>query len=258
MTRESLRWVTRSVAGLAGLALLVATCWEGLRLSGVVDRSLLPSSWSIASELITVGTTGRFWEDLIATLFRALAGLSLAVTVGVPVGFLVGASPAMRFLGLPTIDFFRSIPVTTLYPVVVLTLGIGNLGKVGMVFLACVFVLALHAATAVDQLSQVRHHTAALFGANGLWITTNIILLEALPNLLTGTRVGVGLALIVSTLTEMFMGAGEGMGQTLMEAYSVYDLGKMYAYITALGILGFILNQLLQGAEARAHSWKAD
>lgn len=78
---------------------------------------------------------------------------------------------------------------------------------------------------------------------------------EALPNILTGLRVAVGLALIVATLTEMFMGAERGMGQTLMEAYSIYNLPVMYAYIVALGLVGFSLNRICVRFEERTGRW---
>ena len=88
-----------------------------------------------------------------------------------------------------------------------------------------------------------------------VWLLTSISFFEAVPSLMTGLRVGVGLALIISTLTEMFMGAGSGMGQTLMEAYSIYDLPRMYAYILTLGLTGFLLNRICVVLEVWSGRW---
>lgn len=234
---------------------LLGVLWECLRQAGLFERELLPSSVQIARALLLLVEGQRFWIDLASTLYRAFGGLALSFLVGMPTGLLLASTGTMRFLGLPLVDFLRSIPVTTLYPVFVLTLGIGDRGKFGMIFLGCVVIIILHSAAGFEQRSRVRDQVARLYGASRLQLAFRVNLFEALPSVLTGLRVAVGLALIISTLTEMFMGATRGMGQTLMESYSIYNLPVMYAYIAALGLTGFLLNRVCIALEERSSKW---
>lgn len=256
MPRRS--WLTETRRGLvdfAALLIVLAIVWEAIRRLGSFDRRLLPSSWEIATAVVQELAGQRLWVDLGMTLFRALGGLVLAALVAIPSGLAVGSGRASRRIGLPLIDFLRSVPVTSLYPVFVLTLGIGDRGKIGMVFLSSALVIALAAASAFDRRSLVRHQVARLYGASRAQLLFHVSLFEALPSILTGLRIATGLAMIVSTLTEMFMGADRGMGQSLMEAYSIYNLPVMYAYILSLGTVGFGLNRLCAAAEDQTHRW---
>ena len=256
--KTSRDYVAERAAPAARLGLLlglVAVLWEIVRYAGLFDPQLLPGSAAIADALLQQVPTRRFWADVSSTLYRALGGLTLAFVLGVPTGLLIGSTRLLRPLGLPLVDFLRSIPVTTLYPVFVLTLGIGDRGKIGMVFLGCVLIIVLHSAAGFERRSRVRYQVARLYGASRLQLLFRVSVFEALPSVLTGVRVAVGLALIISTLTEMFMGADRGMGQSLMEAYSVYNLPVMYAYIGALGIIGFVLNRVCASFETRANLW---
>lgn len=238
------------------LILLIATIWEGVRFSGIFESELLPSSILVGTALLERIQHQRFWEDVCSTVYRAIGGLLIAILVGVPGGLIIGANRLIRPVGIPLVDFLRSIPVTTLYPVFVLTLGIGDKGKIGMVFLGCVLIMLLHSAAGFEQRSQIRHQVSRLYGASPFQLLFLVSLFEALPSILTGVRVAVGFALIISTLTEMFMGADRGMGQSLMEAYSVYNLPVMYAYIGCLGLGGFLLNRLCVIFEKRANQWR--
>lgn len=231
--------------------------WETIRYWGIFERSLIPSSEAIFLAFLRLLTKGNFWKDIGATLFRSMSGLTLALLAGLPLGLLIGSNKFMKPIGIPLIDFLRSIPVTTLYPVFVLTLGIGDRGKIGMIFLGCVLIFLLHAAAGFEQRSKIRHQISKLYGASPAYLLFKVSFFEAIPTIMTGLRVAVGLSLIISTLTEMFMGATRGIGQSIMEAYSVYNLATMYAYIFSVGIIGFIINRLCVICENYTNKWKA-
>lgn len=141
---------------------VLAILWEIVRYSGLFDRQLLPPALHVVRALVTKLTEEQFWTDVLQTLIRALGGLTLAFLIGAPLGLLFSATGVFRFLGLTLVDFLRSIPVTTLYPVFVLTLGIGDRGKIGMIFLGCVTVVILHSAAGFERRSRVRYQVARL------------------------------------------------------------------------------------------------
>jgi len=223
---------------------------------GFFNKELLPSSIEIGKSFLSLIISKDFWNDLSASMYRTFYGLLIACLIGIPLGFIIGSNKYLKPLGSPLIDFLRSIPVTSLYPVFVLTLGIDNKGKIGMIFLGCVLVILLHTITGFDNRSRHRHLICKLYGAPKYFIFFRIILFETLPNIITGIRVAIGYALIITTLTEMFMGAANGIGQSLMESYSIYNLSKMYAYIFILGLIGYVLNQLIAIIERNTLAWK--
>jgi ABC-type nitrate/sulfonate/bicarbonate transport system permease component len=235
---------------------VVIVFWECLRNFGFFKKELLPNSVDIGQSIWKLFASFDFWQDFSASMYRTFYGLFVAVIVGIPLGFLIGSNRYIKPIGTPMIDFLRSIPVTSLYPVFVLTLGIDNKGKIGMIFLGCVLVIMLHTITGFDNRSRHRHLISKLYGATKYFIFFKIILFETLPNIITGIRVAIGYALIITTLTEMFMGAANGIGQSLMESYSIYNLSKMYAYIFILGLIGYGLNQLIASIERNTLEWK--
>lgn len=255
--REALPKLDKLILKPILLILVLIALWEIVRYSGFFEKDLLPTSYAIVQAFFERIGTGRFWQDIWSTLYRALSGLLIATVIGVPFGLIIGSNAMLKPIGLPLVDFLRSIPVTSLYPVFVLTLGIADAGKIGMVFLGSVLIILLHSATGFEQRSKIRHQVSRLYGASTLQLLFRVSLFEALPSILTGIRVAIGFALIISTLTEMFMGADRGMGQSLMEAYSVYNLPVMYAYIGSMGILGYLFNRICIFAEYKANLWKA-
>lgn len=238
------------------LATLLITIWESVRLLGAFKKELLPSSIDILSSLIKLLKTTEFWLDLGSSLKRVFIGLFIACVIGIPIGILISSNKYIKLLIEPAIDFLRSIPITSLYPVFVLTLGINNEGKIGMIFLGCILIIMLHTIIGFENKSKQRHLISKLYGASKLYIFFQIIIPEILPNIATGIRVSIGYALIISTLTEMFMGSTNGIGQSLMESYSVYDLSKMYGYIIILGCLGYFLNSFVSKYENKISEWK--
>jgi len=230
--------------------------WESIRYFGDFKRELLPSSKEIIFSLFKILGTNKFWIDLLSSLERIFVGLFLSCIIGIPLGFFVSSNKYVKIVVEPTIDFLRSIPITALYPVFVLTLGINNQGKIGMIFLGCVLIIMLHTIIGFENKNKQRHLIGKLYGASNSFIFFKIIIPEALPNIATGVRVAIGYALIISTLTEMFMGAANGIGQSLMESYSIYNLSNMYAYIVILGCLGYLLNRIVFKFENRISEWK--
>jgi ABC-type nitrate/sulfonate/bicarbonate transport system permease component len=244
---------TRSAIGTA--AIIVAT-WEVLRTFGPGMSGLLPSAGAIGRAAWSLAFQAEFVSAAGATLLRSGAGLGLSILLAIPIGLLLGASRSVREIFAPVFDALRSVPVTSMYPAVVVILGIGERAKIGMVTLGCVPILVLHFAAAIAARSQIRHSVARLFGASSVALVRDVDIYESAHDVLTGLRVAVGYAFIVTAVTELFMGADVGIGQSLMEAYSIYDLPRMFAYIFYLALTGWLLNRILVTGEAITARWR--
>lgn len=241
---------------LLALILLVGG-WESVRWYGGLNESVFPSAYHIFTSALGIVPSERFWIDVGATVGRALGGFSAAAIAGVSVGLVVGRFRPLKKVFLPFIDFFRSIPVTTLYPAFVLLLGLGDISKIAMVFFACFFIIALNAAYGIAFSSPIRTQIAQLYGATPWFLFWRVSAPEALPQIFIGLRISLSLAFIIAILVEMFMGANFGIGQRVMEFYSIYNTSGLYTYVFAAGMLGYILNRGFASIERRMLHWVA-
>ena len=185
-----------------------------------------------------------------------LAGYLLAVVFGISCGLMLGSFPLARKMFDSTIDFFRSIPVTALYPVFVLVFGIGSQSKIAMIFWASFFIICINTTYGVVQTNPIRRKMAQLYGANWFQVFSKVTFYDSLPQAMVGLRVALSYALIVSILTEMFMGSQYGIGTKITEAYNLYQIDAMFALILIMGALGYLLNIIFIKIEKRIVGWK--
>ncbi len=244
------------VPSLAAALIVGAVLWEGARLTALVPPTQLPSVLAVLRAALFEVTGPRLTGDIAATLGRSLSGLFGAVLLGVPLGLLAGASSLVGDAVLPIANFLRNIPVSALYPVVVLLLGIGDRGKIGMAFFATFLIILVHSASVSRTASPLRRQIARLYGASTWHLLRHVVLHETAPVVWAGVRVATGLALVVTVLAEMFMGAARGIGQSVMEAYSVYELARMYALLLWLGCVGSVIDGFAALVERRLAVWR--
>ena len=216
---------------------------------------LLPSPQAAFGHLAGLLGSSTFYGDVGMTLKRWLLGYALGVLAGAPIGLLMGSSERI-YLSLEfLIEFFRSLPVTALFPLYLLAFGIGDAAKIAMVFTATIFVVMINTAYGVFHSSKLRVKMAKTFGASQLQIFLRIRFFEALPGMLVGMRTALSLSLIVVVLSEMFIGTKLGLGQRVFDAYTRNDVVDLYAVVLFLGLTGYLSNRLFIGMERRLAFW---
>lgn len=247
--------IRKYVLSLTGLILLILLWWIA-SLQQKPGTYLLPAPKATFEKLIGFFSTGIVFRDLTETLSRMLGGFLLAAVLGTLTGMLLGSVAILRQMLESLMDFFRSIPVTALYPVFVLLFGIGTGSKIAMIFWACYFVISINTMYGVLQSNPIRRRMAGLYGARPFSIFTRITFFDALPYTMVGLRIGISYSLIVSILTEMFMGSQYGIGQRITESYNLYQIDALAAWIIIAGILGYLLNRLFVIIEKKSVGWK--
>lgn len=235
----------------------VALIWQSASSLKLLNPALVPTPADTLSTFFRLVLSGEIAGDAIATLARTATGYFLAAAIGMSAGILLGYYAALYRATADLLDFFRSIPVTTLYPVFVLVVGIGDVSKIAMVFWACVWIVMLNSAYGVLQTRQVRRQMAILLGASQSQVLRWIVFYDALPQTFVGLRVALSLALVVELLCEMFQGSNIGLGQRITEAYTTYAMPRLWALIIVAGAFGLLLNKLFLIAERKAIPWAA-
>jgi len=243
----------RPVFLILPLGLLIL--WAFITALKVVDPLFLPTPWAVAESLFTGFLSGQWLRDIIITTFRSLSGFALAAIVGVPLGLLIGRINWIARATQPTIDFFRSISATALFPLFLFFFGVGNQAKISIVVYACSLIILVNTAYGAFQVKKSRILCAQVMGANHWNTFWKIVIPESAPGIFAGLRIALSLSFVLIVVTEMFIGTTVGLGYQIINAQMVYRTADMYAGIVLIGIIGYTANRCLLKFENRLLHW---
>lgn len=236
--------------------LLVVGVWWLVKVTFFNGNYYLPSPPETIRRIGEFFLSGEIYQDIFETLKRFAAGFSLAVIIGVPVGFLLGYSQKGYATSEIVLDFFRSIPVTALFPLFILFYGISEATITAMVTVACFFVIVLNSAYGVLYVNKTYLTVIKTLGAKRLQIFREVIFYESLPFLFVGLRVAISFGLIVVVVSEMFIGRKYGLGARVYNAHETYLITDVYALTIIIGLIGYLFNKSLIFMESHLIHWR--
>jgi taurine transport system permease protein len=257
--------IPRSRRPSATLAFFVgsAVFWlAALRLAAaveVVPPLFLPSPAVVAARFVSVIGNGyadaTVLEHAGASLFRVLAALACAVVVAVPIGIGMGLNPIVRGIFDPIIETYRPIPPLAYLPLVVIWLGIGETAKVLLIFLAILPPIALSTAAGVRSVPAERVNAALTLGATRLQVLRHIILPNALPEILVGTRIGLSVGWSTLVAAEL-IAATRGLGFMIETAANFLVTDVVMVGIISIALIAFAMEFGMRTLERRLTPWK--
>ncbi|MGQ9823893.1 MAG: ABC transporter permease [Desulfotomaculales bacterium] len=204
-----------------------------------------------------------FWQQLPAGLgkhflvssWRVLASILLSLLLGVPLGLLLGAEKKLDLFFAPIIYLTYPLPKIAFLPVVMFLLGLGDPAKIFLIALVVFFQILVTTRDATRNVSQALILSVVSLGAGKLDIYRHVIWPAVVPEIFTALRIGLGTAIAVLFFAESFA-SSDGLGYYLMEAWSRYMYGEMFAGIIALGFLGYFLYVCLDLLDRKICAWK--
>jgi NitT/TauT family transport system permease protein len=239
---------------LIGLPLLVAgllvLAWH-LAVAASPD-TLFPGPYQVVLGLKELAENGLLHRYVISSVFRVLWGFGLAAVLGVPLGLLLGWSDLAHRALNPLIQVLRPISPIAWIPVAILWFGLTELGPIFLIFYASVFPTTVSAAAAVQNIQRTYVRAARNFGLSTFQLFRRVILPATLPQILTGLRIGLGIAWLVVVAAEMLVGDPKsgGLGYLVIDARnqgSRYDL--VVAAMVVIGLIGLGLDLLVRQLE---------
>jgi NitT/TauT family transport system permease protein len=242
------------VAPLAGALGFVALWWAATALQ-LADPVLLPSPLETMTETWAGFSKGTLWHDLLRTVGRTLQAFAVAAAIGVPLGVALGAKESVYRSVEFVVDFFRSTPASALFPLFLILFGVGEGTKIAVAAFGAALVILFNSAYGVMNARRTRVLAARVMGASEARILWDVLLWEALPQVLVGMRAGISLALVIVVVAEMFIGSADGLGQRVIVAQSLFETGLMYGVIFLAGALGYLLNLAFLLLEKRFVHW---
>ncbi|PZW44759.1 NitT/TauT family transport system permease protein [Humitalea rosea] len=246
--------LSRIWPGLVVLALLLAGLEAAVN-AGLIRRALMPAPSAIAPVLWGLLESGEVLEPLFATLRLVFAGFAIGSVLGIAVGLAMGWFPAAFRLLEPLVELLRPIPKAALVPALMLFLGIGETMKITSVSLAVLFPVLVNTLQGVRGVDRVMLDAARTHGWGPAHTLLHLVLPAALPFILAGMRISLGLALVLAVLAEMLTGQG-GLGFLILDMQRSFLIRQMYAWLVILAVVGLALNGLFLFVERRALHWQ--
>jgi ABC-type nitrate/sulfonate/bicarbonate transport system permease component len=230
-------------------------------LSGVVvvlklfNPIFLPGPWLVLGNVLDMAVRGSLWIHLAATLERVALGFGAGAALGVGLGLAAGHFTPIRHVVEPLVELLRPIPPLAMLPMFIVWVGIGETSKVGFITYATFFPIFLTTITGVRQIDPLLLRAAQSLGARGVGLFTRVILPAALPDILTGLRLGVALAFFVIVISE-FIGAEHGLGYLINDGRNFFLVPQMLGAAVVLGLLGYAGSGLVRLLERRLTRWQ--
>lgn len=204
---------------------------------------VLPSPIDVCQSAWELILSGSLFKDTFDTLFKVFAGMFLASVVAIPLGILMGAFNTFeRFCSL-VISILRPIPPVAWIPFSILWFGIGAVPAIFIIFMGCVFPILIYTVDGVKRTDNVLIEAARTLGADTKTIISKIVLPSAVPYILSGLKVGVGIALMCTVSAEM-IGSSSGLGYLILTSSNLFNTGATVVGMLVIGIIGIVLDYI--------------
>lgn len=194
-------------------------------------------------------------DHFLASMARVFSAFALAVVLGVPIGIAMGVSRIARGVFDPPIEFYRPLPPLAYLPLMIIWFGIGELSKVLLLFLAIFAPVALAARAGVRSIAQEQVQAALSMGATRMQVVRHVILPGALPEILVGLRIGMGVGWTTLVAAEM-VAADAGLGKMVYNASNFLRTDVVILGILAIGFVAYMFELLMRWIEKAAVPWK--
>lgn len=237
--------------------LFIVVLWYLVLVISPKIRNLLPWPHQVGKAIIHLLFDSSFRKDLLNTFLRAFLGFVLASVLAALTGFFINRVHIARVLLIFPLEFVRSLPSVVLLSLILIFVYPGEVMRIMLVFIPVFLVMTLSFVYGLDRGSILRKDVARKFGLDEKDIFIKIELKEAFPEIVTGMRISVSIALILTIVVEMFFPSGGGLGAFIESSrMNVNKAPELWGTIVILGSLGFGLNRLFIWIDNRYCHWK--
>lgn len=239
------------VAVYGGVILL----WQIIVPLAEVPNYILPTPAEIGVALWRGFTTEGLAFDLYITLFEMLAGLAIAVILGVSIAALIEEFPIVRKLVYPALVVFQSIPKMAVAPLILIWVGLGIESKVVLSALVAFFPLLINSMSGFASFERDAADLFKILHANRLEIFLRLKLRAFLPMFFSGLKVGFVFALLGAIVGE-FLASSAGLGHAIIQMQFQLNVAGVFAVLVVLAIIGTVGERLISLAESRFTRWR--
>lgn len=238
------------IALIAGIIIL----WILLDKTGNLNSVIMPSPSSVIKTIKELIVDGTLWTNLLISVTRVLKGYFAAVILGVGLGILIGLSKHLDRLSGLLIQIIKPIPPIAWIPLVILWFGIGESGKIFLIFLGGFFTILVNVIDGIRQTDIKLIEVSKSMETPFFKHVFMMVIPGAAPNIFTGLRIGLSSCWMCVVAAEL-VSSTTGLGYLIMNARQFGQTDVVIVGMLTIGIIGKIMDSLLKWIEARVIRW---
>lgn len=242
--------VSRLAPLLACLGLLAI--WQAASLGLATDS--FPTALEALRAVPSILGDKESLVHILASLRRMAIAFSAALLFAIPLGLMMGRSRLVASFFNPLLMITYPVPKAALMPIIMLWLGVGDLAKMLVIFLGVSLPVIYHSFQGARAVEEKMLWSGAAMGLSAPQRMFRIVLPAALPEILTGCRTGLVLALITMVTSEM-IARQSGAGNILFNALDMGQYDTVYAMIIIIGAMGIGLDAGFERLRSRLVRW---
>jgi NitT/TauT family transport system permease protein len=251
---------SRSTLISAIAVFVVLSLWFLVTETSFVASNVLPSPIVILKELIRLSEVGYagtpLYQHVAASLIRTFVGFSIGVLLAIPIGLAIGYNDLLYAIVSPFLAVLRPIPVIAYIPLVILWFGIGEFPKILLIAITAFLYVSINAAAGVKSVNVDLVRAAQSLGVNQRQMFMNVVLPGSLPYIFAGLRIGAAVSWAVVVAAEL-VAAQRGLGYVIMDAATFFRIPSVYVGVLLIGLIGFVIDRLINVAERRLIHWQS-
>jgi ABC-type nitrate/sulfonate/bicarbonate transport system permease component len=251
----SVRTRERILGIVSPIALLLV--WEVAARLHFIDTRFFPAPSSVIAVLIEMLKSGELVTNTLVSLKRLALGTLIGGIPALVLGIAMGLNRWVRAAFDPIVAATYPIPKSAILPLALLIFGLGEGSKIFMVAIGVFFPVVINATTGVLEINRIYLDVGRNFKASRWNTFWTIALPGALPVIMTGFKLGIGIGLVLIAIAEM-IGAKSGLGYMIWTAWETFSVEQMYVGLFMIAIIGFVLTLLLNELERLIIPWKRD
>jgi len=238
-----MRSVKKALPPLAVIAVIIGIWWVAVVASGSV---VFPTPWQVIAGALELIRDGTLFEHIGASLFRVGVGFGIAVLVAVPLGLWMGWVNGAYVTLNPLFQMLRPISPIAWIPIAILWFGVGDVSPIFLIFISSVFPMVVQTINGVHTIEKRYLRAAANFGVSRATLFRQVVIPAAIPQMIVGMRIGLGVAWLVVVAAEM-IALHSGLGYLILDSRNAgnrYDL--VVAGMIIIGLIGLLLDGMMR------------
>lgn len=235
--------------------IVLLAIWELACRVGWLDTRFFPAPTAVFREFLNMILNGELAKDVGISLSRILVGFVVGAVPGIVIGLAMGISPIVRAIVQPLVNATFPIPKIAILPLFILIFGLGEVSKYAIIAITVIYLVLINTYEGVRDISPIHLDVGQNFGASRLMTFRDIAFPGALPQIIAGLRISMGVALLVIVAAE-FVGAKSGIGFLIWNSWQIFEVEKMYVGLMVCALLGFVFSFCFDLVERALLPWR--
>lgn len=249
--KTNIKFLIRAIT----IPIIILIIWQLAGVFGLVSKTVLPTPLDIFLAFQELIKTGELFGHVSISVFRAAAGFFIGGSLGIILGTIVGFSTRSEQYLDPSVQMLRTVPHLAVAPLFVLWFGFGETSKVLLIADGAFFPLYVNAFLGIRGVDSKLFDVARVLEFSKRKLITKLILPAALPNLLLGARLSLGVAWVSLVVAEL-MGSTEGIGYMIMDARQFSNTDIVFVGIIIFAFVGKFSDSLVRLLEVKFLRWR--